>query len=267
MIGATITPGAERAFPIYRMLRLNKLAEPLAQPKPKERGRIILPLDEDPSPEPGALETAIGDRDAFLSALHKEDIVWVPLYRCSISRRATWPAMRLDDYDWNLSLLRDIAPRVKAVLVGNQGPELCLWVNGPGLVLHHQMLCEFARHNAELIRDAGGRPAFGTVDWDLAMDCYGSGVVGRTMQELGALQLCFCGYTLVPECECDRTQRLYMEQLPWLDTQEGGRPYHKLIRYLTGLEVWSGVNFVAGLRAGNDYHLASYGFKAGFVGV
>lgn len=264
MIGEYLLPEREPAFPLYRMERL---AEPLTQPKRGQRGRIIYPIAEDPNPEPGALQAAIGDREAFLAGLHREDIVWVPLYRCSINRRASWPAMRLDDYAWNLALLQEIAPRVKAVLLGNQGPELCYWVDGPALSQWHQMLCEFARHNAKLVRDAGGRPAFGTVDWDLAMDAYGSGVVGATMKELDALQLCCCGYTLVPECECDRTQTLYKEQLAYLDAQEGERPYHKLIRYLSGLDVWSGANFVAGLQAGNDHHLAAYGFKAGFVGV
>ena len=78
------------------------------------------------------------------------------------------------------------------------------------------------------------------------------------------MQLCFCGYTMIPQAWCNRDADLYSRQIPWLDEHERKRPYITMMRYLDELDVWSGCNGREGLAHKNDEYLSFYNFKAGF---
>ncbi len=228
-----------------------------------ETGRVILLHAGGKPIQQGELLATITDE--FLAALGPEDVVWVPLYACCVDRVVDWPAPKLADYDEHLALIREIAPHVGAVMVGNMGPEMCWWlksVTDPLLGFRAGMGAEFIRHHNDLIREAGGRPAYGTVDWDLICDCFEGGTLQAAIREADALQVCFCGFTMVAGCHVDRNQYLFRKQLTYIHRK--GEP--RLRDYLRATEVWSGVNFKDGLHKENDKHLAEFGFTAGICG-
>ena len=263
--------GREPAFPLHHM---HSMPGP-GLPKRKQRGgRVIQPGTDQGRWAKGEWAAEIGGYDKLLSVVTKDDVVFVPLWNgCLNAKCKDASAKYLTDGHEDLrAFIRDLAPCVHAVLLGNAGVELNFWQPAQtrlGYNRHVPEMVGFVEACAEIVIDAGGRPAFGTVDWDLAFDCYEpidspqAGVLARAMKACNALQICFCGYTLVPEGWCDRTFDLYSRQLPFLDERERKRPYIHLMRYLDELEVWSGCNGPEGLQHKQDVYLSFYNFKGG----
>lgn len=257
------TLAANAAIPIYHMTRGRDAA--IAQPDPGSPGKVIHLVQPEEQLNREKWQTGVGDRDELLAALTDCDVLWVPLHHSqTCGRIEVWPAPCEEFYDDALSFLRDAAPLVKAVLYGNMGSEFCWFIRGGHRF--NPLALDCARHVCDLVEDAGGRPAFGTVDWDLLVDCYrGDGQLAALMHERNALQVCYCGYTLVQGSHCDRAHHLYAEQRPFMSAN-GDKDGSKLREYLGPIEVWSGLNFIDGLRAGNDRLLRDAGFKGGMMG-
>ena len=211
---------------------------------------------------------ALGGFDKFVAACGPNDIVWVPLYICGIDRRVSWPAalqQKLPAYDEHIALIKVLAPRVAGIITGNMGPELCHWHPGLGM---SKMLSEFAKYHAEIIHNAGGTPVFGTVDWDVLYDCYQQGgLLHRTMQEIGAIQVVFCGFTICQGCEFDPTHPLFKGQQSAINEAERGWPHRALEQYISSANMISGVSGMTGFNAGNDIRLRELGFKGGLMGA
>jgi len=260
-MGATYTFDVERelAFPVHPFITD-------ANPPQSEQGRLVMMGPEGDQLAQGEWLGLLGEN--AIANLGPQDVVWIPLYACHVHRVSDWPAPKLADYDRHIDLIKELAPRVGAILVGNMGPEMCWWaksVTEPLLGLRARMGAEFIRHHNDLITGFGGRPAYGSVDWDLLCDCYEERLLQAAIKEANALQVCFCGFTMVRECKVDRTQYLFQRQLSWLGRHDDFPP-GRLMEYLNETEVWSGVNLVPGLQAENDTHLAAYGFAAGICG-
>jgi hypothetical protein len=248
-------------IPVYHMTRGRDAAN--APAEEQYAGKIIHLVQPEENTSREGLAAAIGDRDELLEALTDRDVLWVPLYQSHTNKRMeTWPVGAPDHYELAFDLLKLAAPRVAAIMIGNMGCELC-WFH------RSKTFCErvlpFVRDTALLVRDCGGRPAYGTVDWDILVDCYrGGGQMADVMREVDALQICYCGYTLAADGHYDRAHNLYADQNGFIGRHDKDRG--KLRAYLASVDAWSGMNFVSGLVAGNDRACADLGFRAGMIG-
>lgn len=258
------TLAANAAIPIYQMTRGREAA--IGPVAPGSPGKVIHLVQPEERLNRAMWEASVGDRDELLDALTENDVLWVPLHHSHTNGRLEgWPGPCEEFYDDAIELLRAAAPKVKAILYGQMGSEFC-WFHRDSGKRFNPLALSCARDICALIEDAGGRPAFGTVDWDLAVDCYkGGGQLADLMAEHNALQVCYCGYTLVRGSHCDRAHSLYADQLPFM-AANGDKDGSRLRAYLEPIEVWSGLNFIDGLRAGNDRMLRDAGFKGGMMG-
>lgn len=254
--------GREPAIPLHHLIT-GRI------PKRKERGgRVIQPGIDQGRWAAGEWAASFGGYEKLLSVVTKDDVVFVPLWNGQLNHKA-WsadPANLADGHENLVAFIRDLAPLCGSVLLGNSGPELIFWqpaMNSQGYVQYLPEMLDFVNRCAEIVIDAGGRPAFGTVDWHLAFDCWGNQSLARAMKDCGALQVCYCGYTLIPEAWCDRTFDLYSRQLPYLRERERKEPFIRLMRYLDDLDVWSGCNGKEGLQHKQDVYLDFYNFKGG----
>jgi hypothetical protein len=254
--------GREPALPLHHLV--NDFP-----PKRKLRGGRVIQCGIDQGRfAAGEWAASFGGYEKLLSVVTKDDVVYVPLWNGCLHQKvrrvdAAWLA---DGHEDLRAFIRDLAPRVGAVLLGNAGIELTFWQpehNADGYDRHLPEMLDFVGYCAALVREAGGRPAFGTVDWDIAFDCYGGQELRQFMLQVDALQIIFCGYTLIPEGWCDREFDLYSRQLPFLMERERKSPFIHLMRYLDGLDVWSGCNGKDGLLHQQDECLAKYNFKGG----
>lgn len=257
---------ANAAFPMYHLVGSRS-----AMDEPENElyaGRVVHLWPVTPM-TPAIFANGVGDRDALLDSLTGDDVLWVPIYDCHIDQRIEhWPGGKPAEwYEGAFALLMDAAPIVRAVMIGNMGPEMCFFDRSKR---YNPSAHRFVRDTALLIRDCGGRPAYGTVDWDLLIDCYmGGGQMADAMREVNALQVCYCGYTMLPGAYYDRSHNLYAEQSGFIaahDKDVDGVQRPKLRQYLSKLDVVTGVNFINGLKAGNDKLAAEYGFSAGMIG-
>lgn len=232
-------------------------------------GRFIIAGQHHPSPmAQGEWLGRLGDVDTFLSRLNNQDILWVPLYACHINSVADWPCPKLADYAAHLDILKQAAPLVQAIMVGNMGCETCFSFRRPTLLYGRpraRMGAEFVKVHAEIIRDAGGRPCIGTVDWDLMCDCYEHEIYADAIRETGALQVCCCAFTMVNGAYCDRSYGLYRRQLPWLARREGPGQ-ERLKAYIRSMDVITGIGRAGGFEHENDRVMKEFGFIAGQSG-
>lgn len=229
-------------------------------PPPPGHSRIVLGphLDWRKCTEPGEWLASLGGREAFLSACGPDDIVHVQLTASAILRPTS---ARHPDFDLHCELIRDLAPRVRGILVGNMACEF-----SENTAPDMEFGAAQARTAVELGRvviRAGGRPYFGTTDWTLLDDCYTGGHLRNVMAAMGAVQVCFCGYSLSEACTFDRAQPLYARQRRFQVERDGVAPSPRLCEYLVSGEFWSDVDWLTGLEAGNDRELARMGFAAG----
>jgi hypothetical protein len=206
------------------------------------------------------------------------DIVFVPLYTGGPERPCdAYQNDRVPGYDDNLAWIGRNAARVKAIMIGNAGPELAykhVWWRDParGPQYASEKAAEFARNAAAQVVSAGGRLAVGTMDWDAALDCYrGGGLLAAELKRLGALQIICCGYNwarmLMPKPYHDQVG--YPEGYPevYPDKAVTSDKCPRMREYLSSVETWSGVDSLDGLQAGNDKLLRGLGFVGGICGV
>lgn len=218
---------------------------------------------------------------SVLEQLGPQDVFYVPLFRGEMIPEGVIASMgtdaeRLPMFEENLSIIAEVGPRVRAIIVGNAGSELTFkdaWVKGL-LAKRSQiidLMCDFVERMAGLLADRGARPALCPVDWDVAIDCYfGEGKYRDLANSLGAVQICCCGfqlfglgsrigYPIVPH----PSDQYYWKTCPIREQD----PWPRLTDYLRGTDMWSGVEFRQGLVKGNDIRLAEHGFTGGMVGV
>ena len=195
----------------------------------------------------------------------KTDVVYVPLYAGAPER---WvpadEASRLPGFDANWAMIERLAPVCEAIHMGNQGMEMSFkqvwWDTGrngpPRIASEHS--AEFMRHHGQHVLRCGGRPSYGTMDWDMALDLYRDhSLIQQTAQFQGALQIVFDGASWVLGSSPEWLQR----DAPFSDAF----PFPSLQAYLAPIEVWSGVNGPTGLASGNGAILARVGFKGGIM--
>ena len=204
-----------------------------------------------------------GGEEALIAACGPEDIVWLPLLRSTTDIPAwSWEDDRCADWEKHAEIIRELAPRVKGILLGNMGPEFVGHVGG-GKRFRCMDAVLLAAQMAKIVLDAGGTPFFGTGDWTLLMDCYTGGSLRDFMGSIGAVQICFCGYALHPDAYYNRNDRHYKGQAQYQVQCEGTAPGPLFCEYLRSVPIWTDLNWMDGYEAGNDKLLAGMGFDRG----
>lgn len=242
----------------------NGAARPL-QPSAGQPRIVFGPCQELEFLYPGNWLAAMGGRDAFLAAVGPADVVYIPLLYSAINRPAwSWESNKCHDYPEFIGLLRDLAPRVAGILLGNMGAEFVAH-EGAGERFRPQDAIEFVERSAELVHDAGGRPWYGTVDWTLLLDWQFRSPVREAMLRVDATQVCFCGYCLSPGCWWDRGSSYYGGQVRRQEQVAGSAPADEFCQYLAAAPVWSDVNGPTGIANGNAAELQRMGFCGGVL--
>lgn len=185
----------------------------------------------------------------FQAELGPNDVVWIPLYEGTISHPATTEDKPRWEYERNLDAISQIAPKVRAITVGNANSEIHYEVEPER---EYQLALDFIERHASLIRPYG-RPAFGPIFEILLWDCYqGGGQMRDLLNSFDALVLSFAGCTW-----------LFERKYPKIPE---AAPFPTMSAYLRTLNAWSGVGLQRGLDAGSDRVLSEMGYSAGFMG-
>ncbi len=235
-------------------------------------GRIIMPCEPDHEP-------TIEEWEWVANAAGPNDIVWIPLYYGSLDGPTPqmWPQQKLPDYGKFVAMIEELAPRVKGILLGNNGCELCFRVareidkkdeEGHSVVevdlpasIH--LGCEFVAETAPLVLQAGGRPFYGTMDWMILFDCYSPLLAGRLRQMINAVNgvsICLCAATLLLDGNYDRNNPLLARgQEQAIRAREGDDP-QQLRTYLNGGTFWGDVEGPENIHR-NGVRLKELGFK------
>ena len=236
-------------------------------------GRIILSHYQ---PHTGVMDPEIID------LVGPHDVVFIPLYGggpTSLRLGDRWLTHDIDDrigaYADNIEIMKEIAPRVRAILVGNAGPEMSFkesWRADEDRIVISMRAAEFVKRTGDMILSFGGRPAYGTVDWDIAIDCYyGAEMLRLSCMSEGAIQIVFCGFHLFdllnPETQDvpvpHPSDAMFWRICP--TREEGDKP--RLTDYLRRTpDIWTGLSTQRGLRRGFDTVLHSHGFDEGVMG-
>jgi hypothetical protein len=198
----------------------------------------------------------------LLASARPEDVVYVPLYRGSEEDPGPFPPEPLSDYGKRVAFLREIAPRVQGIITGNHGPELSYKHLGWTSEQNCARMAGFVELTAPRIVAAGGRPVYGTIDWDLLHDVYSGGqeLLGKAVAKYNGWQIVFTGFTLVPDTYMQPEVKHF--QGDQLRRMRGPDPSLAVVRsYLARYEVWSGMGGQAGLAAGNAEKLEQFGFR------
>ena len=228
-------------------------------PYPGHSRIIIGPhLDLRKCSAPGEWLASLGGREAFLSACGPDDIVHVQLTASAILSPS---ATRHPDFAEHCALIRDLAPRVRGVLVGNMACEFA--ENAAPDMEFGSAQARLAVELGGIVLRAGGRPFFGTTDTALLHDAYAGGHLRNVCRAMGAVQVCFCGYSLSDACVFDKANPLFGGQRRFQIERDGVAPSPRLCDYLASAEFWSDVDWTTGLAAGNDRELARMGFAVG----
>ena len=173
-----------------------------------------------------------------------------------------------------LAILKEIAPHVRGILVGNAGPEMSFKDQWDHSMPRKQMsvwMSDFVKETGDLVGEAGGTPVYGTIDWDLAIDCYfGDSLLRETVNEMGAIQICFCGFQLfnLIRAEIDHLVPRIDDPMFWGHCPKQEQPpWADLSEYIKNTKnIWTGLNFLEGILDGFDIELQGMGFDAGVVG-
>ena len=177
--------------------------------------------------------------------------------------------------------IRDVGPQVYAVLVGNVHAEtrfdrMLRAETDECRTESVRRLVEFVKRAGGILRDWGARPAFGIVSPQIILHAYwadqhlpGGDPLLPVLRDMGALVISFSG---CPEWWASREefwpqhgkQRTYQWYAQNEDLDEW--PFQRIINWVSAVECWAGVEYLAGLQAGNDLKLAAGGFRAGVIG-
>ena len=232
-------------------------------------GRMILPRVHGQrfAFKPGEYLKAANGREHLESILTEDDILYVPLFVGETYMPADWPPKKMADFDEHMDLIATVGPRIKAVLTGNQGPELSYRKEGRSPVENTALCGKFIRHVDNLFELLGVRTAVGPMDRDIAQDCYLGG--HRHMQQMliacEAIAFCFCGFTLVPGMYFDNEGEEIPESVKLIAEWGRGKSADMLRKYLSGdgAVFWGDIYEDGGLEHDNDKLMAEAGFKAG----
>lgn len=281
---------------IERMSQLLKVDQPLALPMYLYWAEDDLPVWREPAPDERGNAScgrvviwnawkSGGARppSACFDELTSQDLVTIPLFRGIDPHPSPGTWDRLPAYHDNLATLRELAPRVKGIIVGNLSN--CEVTFGP--LRRNASLAEarragrrlvaFIHELSDLVQDAGGTPAFGLCDIDVILDCaVNDGEARRALIDRGAIVLSFCAYNLYGGL-CDdayyEAPHIWMIEeserwgIPLIEERREASPYLALQDYIRGLPLSiAGMNFLKGLGRGNDLKAREFGFSAGVVG-
>lgn len=261
--------------PVYKFCEWHPGPDQIYWPANKDwrPGRIIMPVEPDHEP-------VIADWEWVPDAVGPNDIVWIPLYYGSLEGPTpeTWPQHRLPDYGKFLAMIEELAPRVKGILLGNNGCELTHRVGtrikgaegeddkiGISLPESIHQSCAFVEEVAPLVLQAGGRPFFGTMDWTILFDCYSPLLAGRLRQIVNAVNgvhICLCAATLVADGNYDRNNKLLargQEQVIRAEEEDANDP-KRLRAYLNAGTFWGDVEGPKNIHS-NGMRLKDLGFK------
>lgn len=186
----------------------------------------------------------------FQEMVGPNDVVWIPLYKGTLEMAPSGEDVPRMEFEQNLQAIEDLAPKVRAILVGNANAEIHYEVPRDQA---WERAIEFIEKHSALIRPYG-RPAFAPVFEILMHDCYmGGGKLRDLINANDALVLSFNGCGWLFEKKYPKIPELH--------------PYPQLVEYLKTMPVWSGVGLQRGLDAGSDRVLKMMGISAGFMGT
>lgn len=190
--------------------------------------------------------------EQFVSALLPTDIVFISLYKGHCGCPGSGTQSKLPQYEYNIDIIKQIAPNVAGIMVGNALMELSFRNNYPEPEDNIKACCDFILETADIIKSAGGTPVYGPINQDVGQDCYiCEGRMKDTLNSVGAMSICFCGIWLFQGKVTG-----VVELAAW--------PHMR--QYLHSTHMMSGVNYKEGLEAGNPAFLEYVGFKGGVLG-
>lgn len=234
-----------------------------------EPGRVLIHTSGmDTTPEGTDVGHLRSDLDEFVCT---QDVLFVQLYEGTQYREGPWPFAPTLGFDHNCEVLREVAPQVQAVLVGNRLAEtgdvqgIGDQRDGPA-ELASERCCQRVYEAGALIKSLGGRPAFGIVDYQGLMDCYRmpGQPLRQALADVNALVIFFlafkCWPKMKPLYDDDRQELFVPKKL--LD----GPPYRLWQDWVGSLDCWGGVDYMQGLHLHNDLRLHEAGYKAGVIG-
>lgn len=293
----------EIALPLYQYL-IQDDVPPWEPAEPDEHGnafigRLVIWTDARCGKRPEGHPPTIPMPPESVANLGPQDIVFVPLWDGQDPTRAMTVEERLPApiYDANLEALYEIAPRVKAVIMGNCGPEMCFCdivtgnqhatISGRDAAQVERLRrrhIDFIDHAAALVKDAGGLLALAPVPAEFMFDMYMlKGELRELMLSFGAAFVQFLGFG-----EWDQQMRPNLQwspnycplvregcsrrDLPPEDDQRcericSGAFSPNVAEYLKGFPLTvCAMEFRDGLVRGNDVKAREHGYHAGFVG-
>ena len=167
-------------------------------------------------------------------------------------------------YEHNLALLPEIAQRAKAVLLGNLFGEYTAWEYPNQGTQFEQWQAEVRARRffwaaAELVREAGGRPAFAPVPYDLRMDLFTGNARMRDMwRQLDALVISFNGDLILEALD----EALRSQDPEGWEKVKGCPRWKRVAEYFEPLDFVGGTDWEKINEADWDERAKRHGFKA-----
>lgn len=224
--------------------------------------------------EPGRMDARTED------VVRLGDVVYVPLYGREPYGDPRLKASTADDrlslYDKHMGFVERISGTVAGILVGNDGPEFSMahshfpeiWSLDPrGRI---ETMCEFVEATSREIATAGSVAHYATAPYDVACDCYyGGSMLRDTIDACGAVQMCLGGQLLFGLGQHEGFLWPHPQEAHWsFCPVYEPLPRPKLREHVRGAATfWTGVDYMAGMMAGNDALLSEVGFTGGIVGI
>jgi len=258
--------GRELAFPLHLSLSTSSIE---ARSRGYEPGRVLL--------VGGSGDDGLFRPDLF-DVVQTQDVLFAMLFQEYYDEG---PVPFVPRHEEIKAVLQDVAPQVRAVMCGNSPYEtrfdkiLRAETDECRIESVHRMT-EFVKRAGGTIRDLGGRPALGIVSPHLILHAYwadqhleGGDPLRPVLIDLDVLVISFSGAADFWKWEHEwypqqGKQRTYQWHAQNEDLDEW--PFQRMIDWVSGVECWAGVEYLDGLRAGNDEKLAAGGFRGGVIG-
>ena len=130
----------------------------------------------------------------MIPLLSKTDIVFVSLYTGYPSFPGPGTSSKLPQYQDNIDIIKDIAPKVEGIMVGNALAELTFRNKYTDPLDDIKACCDFVEETSEIIESAGGKPVYAPINLDIVYDCYyADWKLRETLNKHKSLSVCFCG--------------------------------------------------------------------------
>jgi len=220
-----------------------------------------------------AMEVSAGN--PALRQINQTDVLCLLLYEDNLIHPIPRGMARRVDYEETLALIRELGSTVGGIMVGNQlGTEISYrHMHGTwrgDAVANCTAIAEFVREVGHTLRDAGAKPVFGVMNWDIIQDAYkGDQRILAALNEVEATNYIACGYAMVPGAYIKPGLDEFGDHLRWQSELTGGgwslpyigEDFNVLGHYLHAGRFWSGLCGLTGIRSGNLQVLSDYGFK------